>query len=87
MLTMLAKARDWYEKLTLRGLSLAQISQADQISVKYVGRILQLALLAPDIVQALEQGDYPMELTATKLSRMVPLPMDWDEQRQLLGMA
>ena len=30
---------------------------------------------------------YPMELTATKLSRMVPLPMDWDEQRQLLGMA
>lgn len=86
MLTMLAKARDWYEKLTLRGLSLAQISQAAQISVKYVGRILQLALLAPDIVQALEQGDYPMELTATKLSRMVPLPMDWEEQRQLLGM-
>ncbi len=83
---MLAQARDWYEKLTLRGLSLAQISQADQISVKYVGRILQLALLAPDIVQALEQGDYPMELIATKLSRMVPLPMDWDEQRHLLGM-
>ncbi|MBY4594126.1 hypothetical protein [Ottowia caeni] len=46
-----------YEKLTLRGLSLVQISQADQISVKYVGRILQLSLLAPDIVQALEQGD------------------------------
>lgn len=87
MKTEIRKARDWYEKLTLRGLSLAQISQADQISVKYVGRILQLALLAPDIMQALEQGDHPMDLTATKLSRMVPLPMDWEEQRHLLGMA
>ena len=51
-----------------------------------MGIIVQLALLAPDIVQALEQGEYPVELNATRLTRMVPLPMDWDEQRALLGM-
>ncbi|WP_342133552.1 recombinase family protein [Hydrogenophaga sp. OTU3427] len=87
MMAMLARARDWYERLTRGGQSLGDIADAEQISTKYVGRILQLALLAPDIVQALEQGEYPVELSATKLSRMVPLPMDWDEQRQLLGMA
>lgn len=75
------------ERLTRGGQSLGDIAEADQMSTKYVGRVLQLALLAPDIVHALEQGEYPVELSATKLRRMVPLPMDWDEQRQLLGMA
>jgi hypothetical protein len=87
MLALLARARDWYTRLTRGGQSLGQIAEAEQVTAHYVGRIVNVALLAPDIQQALEQGDYPLELSATKLSRMVPLPMDWAQQRQVLGMA
>jgi DNA invertase Pin-like site-specific DNA recombinase len=87
MMALLARARDWYERLTLQGQSIGQIAEQEQVKSYFVSRIVQLALLAPDIVQALEQGEYPVELNATKLTRMVPLPMDWDEQRELLGMS
>ena len=86
MIALLTRARDWYERLTLQGQSIGQIAAQEQVKCYFVGRIVQLALLAPDIVQALEQGDYPVGLNATKLSRMVPLPMDWEEQRQVLGL-
>jgi hypothetical protein len=87
LLALLARARDWYERLTLQGQSIGQIAEQEQVKSYFVSRIVQLALLAPDIVQALEQGEYPVELNATKLTRMVPLPMDWGEQRALLGMS
>ncbi|MEN6584896.1 MAG: hypothetical protein ABFE02_02445 [Sulfuricella sp.] len=49
-------------------------------------RVTYLAFLAPDIVQRIVRGDHPLELNAERLLRMVPLPVDWDEQRVLLGM-
>lgn len=49
-----------------------------------VSRILPLAFLAPDIVEAILQGRQPVELTAARLKRM-RLPLSWVEQRLLLG--
>ena len=48
--------------------------------------MVYLAFLAPDIVQRIVRGDHPMELTADRLIRMVPLPHGWEEQRVLLGL-
>jgi len=45
----------------------------------------RFTLLAPDIVQAIEQGDHPEDLNVTKLITAVPFPVDWDKQRKLLG--
>ncbi len=49
----------------------------------YVGRHLNLALLAPDIVEAILMGQEPDGLSLEKLHR---LPLEWDEQRRVLGM-
>jgi len=49
-----------------------------------VSRILPLALLAPDIVEAILKGRQPVELTAARLKR-IRLPLSWVEQRRLLG--
>jgi hypothetical protein len=48
----------------------------------YVGRHLNLALLAPDIVEAILAGREPEGLSLEKLYR---LPLEWDEQRRVLG--
>jgi len=52
-----------------------------------VSRILPLAFLAPDIVEAVLDGRQPIELTAARLKRMRDLPLDWAKQRQRLGFA
>ena len=48
--------------------------------------MLHLALLAPDITQAIPAGDHPADVTATRLMQAMPLPLDWAEQRKVLGM-
>jgi len=47
--------------------------------------VVHLAFLAPDIVQAITRGQQPMEINAARLIAEVPLPLDWAEQRRLLG--
>lgn len=46
---------------------------------------LPLAFLAPDIITAILDGNHPVDLTAKHLKRLADLPMDWNEQRELLG--
>lgn len=87
LVALLAKAADWYERLTRDGRTPSEIAQQDQVTSTYVSRVVQLALLAPDIAQGIERGEQPMELTANRLVRLVPLPMQWEAQRELLGMA
>ena len=50
-----------------------------------VGKVLGLAFLAPDIVEAIFDGRQPVDLTATRLRRLTDLPACWVEQRRLLG--
>ena len=45
----------------------------------YVGRMLRLTSLAPDIVEAILRGDEPDGLSLEKLSKN--LPVRWDLQR------
>jgi hypothetical protein len=52
-----------------------------------VSRILPLAFLAPDIVDAILNGRQPMDLTAYRLKRLRDLPPLWEDQRRLLGFA
>ena len=53
----LARARRW-QKLLDRGVynSVTEIAEAEKISKSYVSRILRLALLAPDLVEAILGG-------------------------------
>ncbi len=46
-------------------------------------RILGLACLAPDIVEAIVRGDEPSGLSLEKLTKGFPLA--WDEQRERLA--
>ena len=45
----------------------------------YVGRMLRLTSLAPDIIEAILRGDEPNGLSLEKLRKH--LPVRWDEQR------
>ena len=64
-------------------MSVSEIGDAENISKSYVSRILRLALLAPDLVEAILEGRTSQALMLETLER--PLPASWVEQRDHLG--
>jgi len=86
LLTAVGRARRWFDLLTTgRASSLAAIAAQERISVRYVGRLIRLALLAPSIVELIARGRQPVELTAEMLTRREVLPPEWEMQKQLLA--
>ena len=66
-------------------LSLKEIAKEEDVVGSYVTRLLRLSFLAPDIVAAILKGEQPAELTASRLAQWKNLPLDWTEQRKVLG--
>jgi len=86
LLKAIGRARRWFDLLTTgRASSLAAIAAQERISVRYVGRVIRLAFLAPSIVELIAQGRQPAELSAEMLTRHMLLPAEWAKQKQLLG--
>ena len=61
--------------------SICEIAAAEQLDRGYLGRLLLLTLLAPDLVQAIMDGRQPVGVTLPML--MEPFPVDWLGQRRL----
>ena len=59
------------------------VSEAEGLRKPSVSRILRLALLAPDIVEAILTGRTDQGMVLEQLER--PLPASWEEQRKHLG--
>jgi hypothetical protein len=86
LLKALARAWRWQRMLD-DGVyaSVSDIGDAENISKSYVSRILRLALLAPDIIEAILAKRTDQWLIMERLER--PLPMSWEDQRSLLPAA
>ena len=83
---LISKAQEWFADLASgRCSGVADIAENAKVSTSYVTRVMHLAFLAPDIVERIVRGEGPPDLTAERLGRMGALPMDWAEQRELLG--
>jgi len=83
-----ALARAWrWQRMLDEGVytTVSEIGDAESISKSYVSRILRLALLAPDIVEAIVAGRLNHGMMLEHLER--PLPMSWDDQPSLLSAA
>ncbi len=65
--------------------SLTAFAAKQAISQSYATRLIRLAWLAPDIVEAILGGCQPSNLTASRLMRDTRIPSDWQEQRRMLG--
>ena len=80
-----ALARAWrWQRMLDEGVyaTVSEIGDAEKISKSYVSRILRLALLAPDIVEAILAGRTDQALMLEQLERLPPTC--WEEQRRWL---
>ena len=64
---------------------MVELASRENCSVRALRLGLNLAWLAPDIVQAAMDGELDASISATELART--MPMDWDAQRRHVGLA
>ena len=82
----LARAHRWQRMLDDgRYGSVSELAAAEQLDRRYLGRILMLTVLAPDIVEAIMDGRQPAELGVHLLR--AGFPVEWEKQRQLAPVA
>jgi hypothetical protein len=63
----------------------AEIAAAEKINESYVGRVLRLTLLAPDIVDPILGARQPTQVTLASLTRR--FPTDWGWQHEMFSLA
>ena len=80
----LTRRLTWYQEL-LSGkvASVAALAKREKRCCRYVARIVRLAFLAPDIMQATAHGEVSPALSLDRLKKGFPL--DWQAQRASLG--
>jgi len=84
LLKAVARGRQWYEWIVAGEVS-GRRSIAEKLGLdeRYVGRVLECAFLAPEIVEAILDGRQPPDLTFKKLTH--GLPPSWIDQSRQLG--
>src|SRR5207244_12335773 len=67
LIKAIARGRAWFEELAAgRARSLRELAERDGITRRYVRRLVDLAFLSPELVEAILQGRQPVERTATR---------------------
>ena len=64
--------------------SIAEIARANKVDGSYMSRMLDLTLLAPDIIETILDGKEPSSLSLTRLTGKRIQAM-WEEQRRFFG--
>jgi hypothetical protein len=86
LLKTIVRAHKWFNELVSgRVHSMAEIASREGVDKSYVSRVMTLAFLAPDIAESIVAGRQPVDLSVEKLTKRIDLPLDWAQQRQLLG--
>jgi len=82
MVKAIARAFRWREMLENGTYAtIAEIAVAESINESYVGRLLRLTLLAPDLVEKILNGRQHAKITLATL--MQPFPVDWKAQQSV----
>lgn len=63
--------------------TISEMAAAEKIDRGYLGRLLQLTLLAPDIVESILHGRAPEEMSLPRV--LDSFPMQWAEQAEVFS--
>ena len=81
LIEAIAKAHRWQEQIESGEYAgVEDLAKAIGVGRTYVGRMLRITSLAPNIIEAILCGDEPDGLSLERLRKN--LPVRWDEQRK-----
>lgn len=79
-----AQAFYWKQMLEEKHLSVTELAKRESIDRGYMGRVIRLTTLAPEIIMAIIDGKQPKLLNLRRLLRE-HFPYSWEEQKRELG--
>jgi hypothetical protein len=80
----LVRAHRWRRKIESgKAKSITDLAEQEGVTIAYVCRLLPLTCLAPDIVEAILDGQQPKGLRLAEMLGNGPFP--WNAQRERLG--
>ena len=83
---LIGNARRWFELLANgQTKSIRNLARGEAVTESDISRVLPLAFLASDIVEAILNGRQPDGMNATFLRHLGKFPADWSEQHRALG--
>jgi len=86
LIRSLARAHAWWRQLKIGDVhSTDDIVRRENLTPSYVTRILRLAFLAPDIIEAILAGRQPPGTSVRQMTQGKRIPIDWAEQRRLFN--
>jgi site-specific DNA recombinase len=87
LVALIADARKAYEMIVASsGSTMTALADRNGRCRMRLARLFRIAMLAPDIIAACLDGTHPVRLTPKPLLKM-DVPVDWRQQRVLLGFA
>lgn len=79
------RAIRWFDEISSgRFATIQDLARSEGCCPTLITHRIRLAFLAPDIVETILQGRQPQSLTVARLKRACPLPLSWEQQRELL---
>ena len=85
LINLIVRAQRYLADLTDKpGATIASVAASRSIPVSEVSRILPLAFLAPSITLSILDGKEPVDMTVDRMARIPDLPLDWQEQADIL---
>lgn len=80
LIKALARAFRWKRMLEAGEFAtIAELAEYEGIAPSYMTRVLRLTLLAPDVIEAILDGQQGLELALGRL--LAPFPTDWKRQQ------
>ncbi len=80
LIRLLLKARRWWSELAEGTINIPALSQREGISPTYITRVVHLAFLAPDVVEAILAGTVRADIDGRALVKTDAVPHSWREQ-------
>lgn len=85
LINAIAKAHRLQQKMDQNpNQTISYMAAKEGLTHGYMGRLMRLNLLAPDIIEAILDGRQPKSLKVIDLLRQ-EIPLLWEEQREKLG--
>ncbi len=82
LIRLIAKAREWWARMTAGNLDPSTLAAQEGVSVSYVVRVLRIAFLAPAVVDAVLDGRLRAGVDSTALLDIRAIVPDWQKQER-----
>jgi hypothetical protein len=79
----IARGVSWFEQLSSgNGDTIESIARRERMTGRYVSRMIELAVLSPEIVEGVLSGRREGRVSTKRLVLDIDLPLPWPEQSQ-----